>query len=318
MPDTPLSGNFTFPPAPGGGFPPILGSPGDEAGPLGGGSGVTSLENLIEELLFGTGSDGDVTITGTTTLTRDMHYEDLTIAVGGILEPNGFRVFCSHSLTNLGTIRSNGSNGSDAGGGGGAGGAGAGRGTLGGGGTGGNGGTDGGAGSTPGTGNGGFGGAGGAGGAVGGSAGGTATNVWSDTPSPIVVIAGLEYYDSTVLALAVGGGGGGGGEDNGPSDDGGGGGGGGGLILICAPTFRSSGTIQANGGSGGSGGTGGAGGDGGGGGGGGGGALLVVTRESTTLAGTRTYTGGTGGGGGTSDPGSNGSNGAEFIIQVEL
>ena len=44
--------------------------------------------------LFGDGSDGDVTISGSTTLTRDMYYDDLTIAATGILNTGGFRVFC--------------------------------------------------------------------------------------------------------------------------------------------------------------------------------------------------------------------------------
>jgi len=36
--------------------------------------------------LFGDGSDGDVTITGDTTLTRDMYYHNLTInATGNLL-----------------------------------------------------------------------------------------------------------------------------------------------------------------------------------------------------------------------------------------
>lgn len=48
--------------------------------------------------LFGTGLDGDVTISaGTTTLIRDMHYNNLTIT-GGILDTNGFRVFVAGTL----------------------------------------------------------------------------------------------------------------------------------------------------------------------------------------------------------------------------
>jgi hypothetical protein len=49
--------------------------------------------------LFGDGSDGDVTISGgLTTLTRDMYYHNLTINAGQ-LNPGGFRVFVSGTLT---------------------------------------------------------------------------------------------------------------------------------------------------------------------------------------------------------------------------
>ena len=48
--------------------------------------------------MFGTGVDGSVTISGgTTTLTRDMHYTNLTIT-GGTLATNGFRVYVSGTL----------------------------------------------------------------------------------------------------------------------------------------------------------------------------------------------------------------------------
>jgi hypothetical protein len=62
------------------------GLPGDSAGSAAGG-------------LFGDGSDGDVTITGPTTLTRDMYYHDLTINAGQTLNPGGFRIFVSGNLT---------------------------------------------------------------------------------------------------------------------------------------------------------------------------------------------------------------------------
>jgi hypothetical protein len=49
--------------------------------------------------LFGTGADGAVTISsGTTTLTRDMHYTNLTISGTGALKPAGFQVFVSGTL----------------------------------------------------------------------------------------------------------------------------------------------------------------------------------------------------------------------------
>lgn len=43
--------------------------------------------------LFGDGSDGDATITGTTTLSKEMHYNNLTISATGTLKPNGYRIF---------------------------------------------------------------------------------------------------------------------------------------------------------------------------------------------------------------------------------
>ncbi|MDD5527780.1 MAG: hypothetical protein PHO56_02270 [Patescibacteria group bacterium] len=64
---------------------------------------------------FGDGSDGDVTISGNTTLSRDMYYNNLTINNGVWLNPAGFKIFVRNKLTNNGTIKSN---GGDAGGGG--------------------------------------------------------------------------------------------------------------------------------------------------------------------------------------------------------
>lgn len=50
--------------------------------------------------IFGTGADGNVTISsGTTTLTRDMFYENLTISGTGALKTNGYRVFVKDTLT---------------------------------------------------------------------------------------------------------------------------------------------------------------------------------------------------------------------------
>lgn len=54
----------------------------------------------IIAILFGDGSDGDVTISsGTTTLSRDMRYRNLTINAGAVLDANGYRVFVSGTLT---------------------------------------------------------------------------------------------------------------------------------------------------------------------------------------------------------------------------
>lgn len=59
-------------------------------------------------LTFGNGSDGNVTISGTVTLTRDMYYNDLTIPGGTTLNPNGFRVFVKGILSGSWNITRNG------------------------------------------------------------------------------------------------------------------------------------------------------------------------------------------------------------------
>jgi hypothetical protein len=49
---------------------------------------------------FGDGSDGDVTInSGTTTLTRDMYYHNLTLSGTGILNNGGFTIYVSGRST---------------------------------------------------------------------------------------------------------------------------------------------------------------------------------------------------------------------------
>jgi hypothetical protein len=62
---------------------------------------------------FGDGSDGAVTISVNTTLTRDMFYTSLVVNNSITLNAGSFRVFCSTSLTNNGTIHNNGNNGSN-------------------------------------------------------------------------------------------------------------------------------------------------------------------------------------------------------------
>ncbi len=76
----------------------------------------TVLSPYAQASLFGTGVDGNVTISsGTTTLSRDMHYAGLTISGTGILKTNGWRVFVAGTL-NLsaaaaGAIQANANNG---------------------------------------------------------------------------------------------------------------------------------------------------------------------------------------------------------------
>lgn len=55
---------------------------------------ISAIRALNSVDYFGDASDGDVTIAaGTTTLTRDMYYNDLQIDSGGVLQPNGYKIF---------------------------------------------------------------------------------------------------------------------------------------------------------------------------------------------------------------------------------
>lgn len=61
-------------------------------------TGTIALSESQDAIFFGDGGDGDLTVSaGTTTLPRDMYYNDLTIT-GGTLKPNGFRVFVNGIL----------------------------------------------------------------------------------------------------------------------------------------------------------------------------------------------------------------------------
>ena len=53
--------------------------------------------NSADEI-YGTGVDGDVTISGNTTLSSDMFYHNLTIASGVTLNTAGYRVFVKNAL----------------------------------------------------------------------------------------------------------------------------------------------------------------------------------------------------------------------------
>ncbi len=68
---------------------------------------------------FGDGSDGDVTISSTTTLTEDMYYNNLTVNSGVALNTGGYRIYVKDTLTVNGVMRNNGSDGGDGGNGGG-------------------------------------------------------------------------------------------------------------------------------------------------------------------------------------------------------
>lgn len=270
---------------------------------------------------FGDGSDGNVTITGTVTLSRDMYYDNLTISGAGKLNTVGYRVFVKDTLnldaagaqaiyvsagvtSNLGRTPA----GSSAGGSPGSGGLGTG-----------------GAGSSPTDGqyafNGGksdrSAGSGGAGIAGAGGVGGSGSASMFARIARRADMALLTVVSGVVLSLGGGmmGPGGGSGAGNGSSTSGGTGGAGGSggsvLAIFARRLSRTAATavaaIQAKGGDGANGGNGsGAGAGGGGGGTGGGGGWVYILLE--TLLGTACtdmvdVSGGAGGAGGTAGAG---------------
>jgi hypothetical protein len=79
-----------------------------------GNPGTDGTNGLGIDALFGDGSDGNVTISSQTTLTRDMYYNNLTIAAGQTLNPGGYRIFVAGTLTlsNDSLIAANGNNAS--------------------------------------------------------------------------------------------------------------------------------------------------------------------------------------------------------------
>ena len=104
---------------------------GGTVGPMGAGGGGGGIQSSV--LMFGDGSDGNVTVSsGTTTLSRDMFYNNLTLSGTGVINTNGFRIYVAGTLditaAGVGAIANNAGNGGAAsagtGGSGGAGGAG--------------------------------------------------------------------------------------------------------------------------------------------------------------------------------------------------
>lgn len=303
----------------------------------------------------GDGSDGNVTIaSGTTTLTRDMFYNTLTVNGTGILQTNGYRVFVKGTLTidntsgavirNNGTVGTVGSNqAGGTGGAGGGGGAGGVSGSL----PAGTAGSAGGAGANDGsnTGSNGTAGintthtinttagvAGGNGGTAGapgsGGAGGTVGAITNLPRNSFSTYYLMDFTSTTAFiqfTVNAGGGGGGGGSSNGSTGSGagggGGGGGGGGIVWIACKTLAITGTgaIQANGGNGGNGGNG-AGGKGGGGGGAGGtGGAVIAIYHLKSGTGTMVASGGSGGSagsGGSPGPGAGTAGNAGVVIEI--
>lgn len=265
--------------------------------------------------VYGTGADGDVTIAaGTTTLTRNMQYNNLV--VNGTIDTAGYRIQVKGTLTGAGTIKYDGANAS-----------GATRGSVVSGWY-----TGGSSGITAGTGTGSNtsvgpsvgGGAGGNGGSGGSGAGGSGASTTAITAANFgVAVANITAADPFVLASAYqsgssgsftafrGGGGGCSGAGDGSNSGGGGGAGGGTCIVFAYDASGWTGTIQANGGNGGNTSAGNT----GGGGGGGGGFACLVTHVTPTGAYTLTAAGGNGGTKtGTGTNGSSGSAGTTATI----
>jgi hypothetical protein len=252
--------------------------------------------------MYGDGTDGDVTISGTTTLTTDVYYNNLTVT--GTLITAGFRVLVAGTLSGSGTINNDGQVPAAQ-----AGASGGGAGVFGGGATGGTGTTTtggvatavtnriGGAGGSGGAGSGGAGGAASAGGGLAANGGG-GTNTTGASSTFRIFSDPISFSRGTAIGavttrLAGGNGGAGAGGDG--TTAGRGGGGGGGIVYVAARQVTFTGSISAQGGAGRTATTINV----GGGGGGGGGVVVVVT-----ASGTQTFTtnvaggaGGTGGGG---------------------
>ena len=271
--------------------------------------------------LFGDGLEGNATIVGTTTLTKETYYNNLTIGATGVLKPAGFRIFVKGTLT----IDAGGSINDDGG-----------NATLGTGGTilnsrqtlgaaggaGGNGGTN--AAGSPGGGPGGnsslndaglapIGGAGGAGGINGGgSAGAAAQPIQGQRWQGTAWQQQARFSNGTATASFNGGSGGGGGGSNNANAVGGGGGGGAGSVWLAAKTIINNGRISANGGKGANGS--GTAGDAGGGGGGGGGNVCIGTLSITGTGTVEALGGGVGTGFGAGAPGVVGRIGSTNIV----
>ena len=54
--------------------------------------------DVIPDSIYGSGMDGNVTISANTTLTRDMFYNNLTVNAGYTLDTAGFKVFVRNTL----------------------------------------------------------------------------------------------------------------------------------------------------------------------------------------------------------------------------
>lgn len=255
---------------------------------------------------FGDGSDGNVTISVNTTLTRDMYYDNLTVDVGVILTTGFFRIFVKGTLALNGEISVIGVNATSS------------TGavvltaqTL-------SSGSGGGSSTIAGSGNGvtqsdtlgGTGGTGGSSNAAGGLGGvaGTGANTTGNRTAYTLLPHSSMLRLSTISTQGGGGTGGGSGSGDG-AVVGGGGGSGAGVILICARTITGSGTLKSKGGNGFSPP------NGGGGGGGAGGYIFILTEDTVPNTVVFDVSGGAAGAAGTGGNAGNAGGTGNYVIQ---
>lgn len=272
---------------------------------------------------YGNAFDGDVTISGNTSLARAMFYNNLTINTNATLSSGMFRVYVNATLTvgtgcTISVVGQSPNNASGATGGGAssaltstevggspAGGAGA-TATTGAGATAGQ--------ATATSGMGGSGGTAGSGGNGTAGSGGASVAGRTITQRPLITNDPHLLIGATIIFGGTPGRGGASGAGDGVTNTGGGGGGGGtggGTVWIAARTINNAGTISANGVAGGTGGIASGGNSGGGGGGGGsGGGVIILIYDILTALGTVSVAGGGGGTGGAgTGTGTNGGSG---------
>lgn len=259
------------------------------------------------KLVYGRGNSGAVTPVGTSSLSANVYATTYTVGNGVVVNTGGgggnFVVYGTVEIDVQvgGTLQCNGGNGAASG----TAGAQVGAGSLGLAGAAGAGGTT--TGSNGGATTASLGAAGGAGGNGTSGNGGTGGSATAPTASRGSVLANLLFaaigacWFGSSLTLYQGGGGGGGGGGDGAS--GAGGGAGGGVMVLCAPSIKNNGTVQANGGSGGTP----AAGNRGGGGGGGPGAILALANVFSGSGTWQTLAGTGGSGSGTGTAGANGT-----------
>lgn len=72
---------------------------------------LDAISNNVHNGDFGDGSDGDVTVSTTITLTRDMFYNNLTVSVGGIINTANYKIYVKTLATIAGSLRNNGGDG---------------------------------------------------------------------------------------------------------------------------------------------------------------------------------------------------------------
>jgi len=82
------------------GGPAVPGPAGAKGDPgAAGQDGATGPAGATVDALFGSGADGDETVSGHIALERDTYFDDLTLEPGAELNPNGFRLFVAGTLT---------------------------------------------------------------------------------------------------------------------------------------------------------------------------------------------------------------------------